>query len=417
MITTSSLIIPNSTVTNINNTVKPVDTLAPMSMVAKDGYYVVGKNIFKHKVCAMQEATRLGIAPNQVEWVFNNDVFSSVDWKTPSDLPLSEWYRLRAQQLREKYSYLVLAFSGGGDSANMLDSFVLNNIHLDEVVVHWPRHLTAGKYKPSMSSDVTNYSSEWDYLVEPKLKWLAKVAPRTKISILDNMTELRPEEPDENIVKLSVRHTWNGIKRYEAWDELLLDRQHRYKNCAMLLGVSPPTLIKKDRHVFTYLTDNFTCFYNSDYTDQGLQRNVEFFYWTPDMPELVREQAHACLKNLQLHKHLLYFIGNWSPGNIKTSGINKLDREDYRRWMKSVLYPTYDSKQLQVDKVTSSIYRPEWFSWFYDNPHSDEIWQPHASAVMAHQKLINPDFFQLLDGNVVNYVSYYSKLYHIGDVT
>jgi len=44
-------------------------------------------------------------------------------------------YALRARQLREKYDYLVLYFSGGADSTNILKTFIDNNIFLDEIVM------------------------------------------------------------------------------------------------------------------------------------------------------------------------------------------------------------------------------------------------------------------------------------------
>ena len=46
-----------------------------------------------------------------------------------------ELCRQRAQELRDTYRYLRLWFSGGADSQTALDSFINNNIHLDEIIV------------------------------------------------------------------------------------------------------------------------------------------------------------------------------------------------------------------------------------------------------------------------------------------
>ena len=81
-----------------------------------------------------------------------------------------------------------------------------------------------------------------------------------------------------------------------------------------------------------------------------------------------------------------------------------------------MLYPGYDHTLLQVDKNTSPINTPEWFSWFHDNPHSQEIIQPHLSGITSHQNLIDPKFFVIEHGQIHNYYSYQSKLYHIGDL-
>ena len=39
-----------------------------------------------------------------------------------------------AQQLREKYDYIVLAYSGGADSCNVLNSFLDNGIPIDDII-------------------------------------------------------------------------------------------------------------------------------------------------------------------------------------------------------------------------------------------------------------------------------------------
>lgn len=398
----------------------PVDTTAPLSFFSSQGYYIVDGKIFRHKVFAMQEATRKKLKPTDIKWVFNNDVYDKMDWKTPSSVPLKELYRLRAQQLRDKYDYLVLSFSGGGDSTNVLDSFVLNNIHLDEVVVGWARSQTAGKYNVSLSTDAKNYLSEWDYLIEPKLKWLEKVSPRTKITIIDPYEKLEAHDPAEDIVKLTPKHNYIGYKRYRALDDMLLDRQIKYKNCSIIMGVNPPVPVRAKKHFMIYFFDVATSTWGSDYTDKGLRRCVEFFYWTPDMPEIVSAQAHALLDNLRANPEFIALVPEWhmkakvQPETLNT-GVNNT-QEQLRRWMKWVLYPTYDYKNLQVDKNTSPNIVPEWFSWFYDNPHSKEIMDPHQSGIRSYQNLIDPEFFKVRDGVVHDYYWYRSKYYHIGDL-
>ncbi len=395
---------------------KPVDTTAPLSFFSHQGYYVVGKDIFRNKVYAMQEATRKRMSPEEMRWVFNDETFKKLDWKNSSGVSLTELYRMGAQQLREKYNYLILTFSGGGDSTNVLDSFILNNIHLDEVVVTWARSQTAGRYTPSLNTDATNYNSEWDFLVEPKLKWLEKVAPKTKITILDNFEDMRPEEPYDDFMSLTGKHGWQSIKRWAGVDQLLMSRQEQHKNCAVIMGVNPPLVCRLKRHFLAFFADGQTTTYMSDYTPRG-ERKIEFFYWTPDMPEIVKEQSHALLKNLKLNPQFQNLIQEIQINKSETTTkLTKRQREDQRRWIKSVLYPTYDYQSLQVDKNSRPIGRSEWFSWLFNNPHSEEIVQPHFSAVTSHQNIIDPRFFVSENEEVCDYRPYFSKFYYIGDL-
>lgn len=395
----------------------PADTVAPLEVFAKNGYYIVDDKIFRNKIYAMQEATRKHLKPNDVKWVFNDNVYNKLDWKKPSGVSLLELYRMRAQQLREKYDYLILTFSGGGDSMQMLDSFVLNNIYPDEVVVHWARHQTSGKYIPNTSTDPTNLPSEWDFLVEPKLKWLEKVAPNVKITVYDNMVEMKPEEPLDDLMEITPKHTWNSTKRYRGFDDVLMARQEKHKNCAIVLGVSPPLVQRLDRHLLHVFSDGPANTYVSGYTSRG-PRTVEFFYWTPDMPEIVRDQCHVILSTLRSHPEFLSLIPEWNVGKSSPRSVMlKAQHESRRRWLKSVLYPTCDWQALQVDKNNSPCHNSEWFSWIYTNPQSAEIIQPHRSAVASHQRLIDPDFFVERNGDVHDYCNYYTKPQYVGSLT
>ena len=81
------------------------------------GYYTVGNTKFFSKTAALIEATKTNVFP---QWHFGNAEFASVDVATTSQVGLPELYRLRAIQLREKYDYLILNFSGGSDSCTVL---------------------------------------------------------------------------------------------------------------------------------------------------------------------------------------------------------------------------------------------------------------------------------------------------------
>ena len=99
------------------------------------GYYLVGWKKFHNKTLALLESKKTGY---DLVWVFNNDVYGKIDWTIPIHDSLENLYKKRAQQLRDQYDYLVLYFSGGADSLNILHSFINNNIFLDEIVMQVP---------------------------------------------------------------------------------------------------------------------------------------------------------------------------------------------------------------------------------------------------------------------------------------
>jgi hypothetical protein len=102
----------------------------------KLGYYTVGDKVFYSKSQVLTESTKNGQYPH---WHFNHDTFRSIDTTMEPNVDIRLLYKMRAIQLREKYDYLRLEFSGGSDSATVLMSFINNGIHLDEIVCRYPK--------------------------------------------------------------------------------------------------------------------------------------------------------------------------------------------------------------------------------------------------------------------------------------
>ena len=113
------------------------------------GYYQVGDSIFDLKIPALLAASRAGISPT---WHYHHDVYQKQDWTGPIKSSLDEIYQKRAKQLRSKYDYIVLSFSGGSDSWTVLDAFRSSNTHLDEVFVRWPKKATENLYSVDASN-------------------------------------------------------------------------------------------------------------------------------------------------------------------------------------------------------------------------------------------------------------------------
>ena len=60
--------------------------------------------------------------------------FDKFEWNKE---PVDSWKEIckkRAQQLRDSYDYIILYYSGGSDTTTVLNAFLDNNIHIDEIV-------------------------------------------------------------------------------------------------------------------------------------------------------------------------------------------------------------------------------------------------------------------------------------------
>ena len=395
-----------------------LDSTAPLSFFAKNGYYSIGDAVAVHAVPAYQEATRTKLP---IKWNFNDEVYNNFDWRSRLNLPITELYRRRAQQLRDKYDYLILWFSGGADSTTVLESFVNNGIHLDEVVVTWARTQTAGKYTPNFNTDPSNFKSEWDFSIEPKLQWLAKNHPNVRITVLDHMGELDPFEDYADTWTVVEKHNYASIQRQRISDQSLRERSSRYKNVASIAGCNPPEVAICDgKWLAVYFNNVLASGGNgkSDYLLDGTPRNVEYFYWSPDCPEMLREQGHIILDRLnsdRAARELFTTYGMRSKGY--DYGLGPDVHEARRTLIKSLVYPNWDLSTFQVKKPTDFYIECENYEWFFSNPESNAYLQAWKSAINSQYALIDKSWFGEKN-RTLNYLRpFYSKFHIIGQLT
>ena len=100
------------------------------------GYYLTSNNQkFYNKIECIFFCESQGL---DFRWVFNDEYYDKIDWSVEPTPTIGELYARRARELREKYDYLILHLSGGNDSGAILETFALNDIKLDEVIMCCP---------------------------------------------------------------------------------------------------------------------------------------------------------------------------------------------------------------------------------------------------------------------------------------
>jgi hypothetical protein len=111
-------------------------------------------------------------------------------------LSLDTLYKMRAQQIRDKYDYLVVFLSGGADSNNVIRTFMNNNIHVDEVVAMIPESGLNNWQWNDKDMAAENYMSETKYAQYPILHEVVTRSPSTKITVLDFFNNIVNLESD-----------------------------------------------------------------------------------------------------------------------------------------------------------------------------------------------------------------------------
>lgn len=265
------------------------------------GYYKVGDRKTYSKVEAIELQQLTGIHPY---WYFNDAEFTSYNWTVEPSESLAELYARRAWQLRNDYDYLVLWYSGGADSGNILQTFIDNNIPLDEV-------LTINYHSLDPREDCY-FHAEQVKVSYPKLDELRKQGHKFRHRAVD-LTEIVYNIliGTEYLSKLNYYHNSRfGLTHISAsyvreTEPDYLKLQEKGKRIGFIYGVDKPRL---------YQDGGRFCLRFSDMVDacisvrtQMLGRDYEYdelFYWSPDAKDLLCKQAHTVMRFMKQNQQL-----------------------------------------------------------------------------------------------------------------
>ena len=321
------------------------------------GYYLVGQKKFPNKTHALLESKKSG---HDVSWIFNDTVYGNIDWSVPINVPLMELYKARALQLRQQYDYLILYYSGGADSTNVLHAFIDNNIFIDEILM-W----NAEPYdKQTNDKDYSNrnYNSEVKYAAMVHLdKVKNSLDPRTKITLKDfAKTGLEIISKQDNWYEnmpLGLTLGISGILRQvsEQHDAHFLRQQDTGTSTCYIMGIDKPLVCKEGADYYAYFQDSgaYHVMNPVDFAGGSDHVTTEFFYWTPDFPEIVVKQSQLIKAHYESNPAIQHMASKALTTHIS----------EYRNIIHDAIYPREFCEAFQVEKPSTHIKRPmdDWF--------------------------------------------------------
>lgn len=329
------------------------------------GYYSCNKQFFTSKIqaCIYGTSCRMPVA-----WHFNDDVFDNYPWSIEPETNLDELYDKRAREIREKYDYIMLAFSGGGDSNNVLESFLRQGLLIDEIVTNVTDDTNSiVTYDPNIIEN-WNEAAEFKFQTSPRLDHVRMVSPKTKITILNlntYVTKFFNEQKDESWLNFTKeRLNVSGLLRHNFIHLNEVRKQFdKGKKIAMVLGIEKPrTYIDSDgmfrmffgdQAVNIATTQEFVADYSNAY--------IENFYWHPTAVDIVAKQIHVIKRFLEKTPHM---IPIWTPSI--SGNFQKTFRSVHERVLRPLLYSTWHPSYWQANKSTLDWYS-EIDNWFLND--------------------------------------------------
>jgi hypothetical protein len=368
------------------------------------GIYTCNGKHFHNKIDAIFEAN---VSGRHIEWDYHHSTFGQHQWHIDPPVQLEELYKQRALQLRQAYDHLVLFYSGGVDSWYILKMFIKYNIKLDEIYMYGPF-----KAEEKMYDQLGLDRSPGYYTRE-----IRQSLPLLKKLVTDHKIKINVFDWTEHIIKAADDRDWfytAGV-RFDPtcmvrskFHKIFRDHsemRHKGKKVGFVYGIDKPRLVRDDNSIyFAFLDVIFTTSVLPTNDIRGeFYENDEFFYWTPNMPELSIKMSHEVVR---------YFTTSNQINLIKhVKNIAAFHDESYYRQVNRAIYPLWDHNIWQVKKPTSAIYN-EQSKWFLDSGLEAKLkWE---SSIYELERLCGKQWFN--ENSVRNGLKgHLSPLYKVAD--
>lgn len=351
------------------------------------GYYTVGSSFKTYsKLLAIQESRKTG---HLSQWHFNPDTYRAYNWTREPDVSIRELYRRRAQEIRDNYDYVVIWYSGGADSWMVLESFLQNDIKIDEIA-HW--HAVEGDKDPYSKC----LNEEVFVTAIPHVQRIREKYPHIKHRSVD-MTDLiiqtyhRPEVKFDYIYDMKAVIASNTIGRAYL-REYVQDYQdiiNRGQKMCFVFGTEKPRMILRDNRYHVLFVDAF-----SD-TLPRIQRMAdngyydEWFFWGPNCMDLIAKQCHMVRRVLETEGPNSTWLEatpefHHQPRSRKTGLYLKND------FFHDIIYPGWNPETVVSVKSTNMLIggRDGWF-W---NSNLSETLKYAKGSVNDYVEQFGPDW-------------------------
>ena len=237
---------------------------------------------------------------------YEDAFYDNVTWKIEPSLSLKELYKLRAQEIRDTYEYVILFLSGGVDSRNVFESFYLNKIHIDEIVC-------VGAFSQDRHRGSKENNNDEIYVnTNPLLD--SVFLPNTKITYFD-YTKLYTQPYEFELIKkfgdnwayqLAYFKSFHKFFWYEIEKHLHIDGS---KKTCYILGVAKTALgMDKNGKYVIFNESDVTSFYAQT---QNLFRENFYFAQTQIGADIVKKQAYTMFNLYELYNNKNEFIKNY----------------------------------------------------------------------------------------------------------
>jgi hypothetical protein len=357
--------------------------------------YQVSNRFFNYLIDAGDYAARTN---QQVFYNFHDDVFGRIDWRQKITLDLPTLYRIRALQIRDTYDYVIVTYSGGADSQNVLDAFLNNNIRLDEIVIWHDKDIT--------QTDNNRTNSEALGVALKRAERIVAERPEIRLRVLGSMETVNAFHANKDFdAKLLINQPWGSImvpQRRGYWKNLVDDYRKLVdlnKKVAVVWGYDKPNITydrAQDKY-YTYFEDRA-----QGYLPTALDLPIDnvLFYWSEQIPLMPIKMAQVIVDKLRkmpmgFQDPYLQYYRQMSLMDFQQShNGNKISRTLVNSW----IYPKWDPTTFTEGKCGGNFFtNTDLDYWVNDRSNEDAVrtWAKNLKYYRDQFKSFSEHLFML----------------------
>jgi hypothetical protein len=341
---------------------------------------------------------------DSVKWYYNDDFFSKFDWTKEPEESLEILYKNKAEQLRNNYDYIILMYSSGSDSDNILETFVNFNIPLDEVCSLV--NLEGSGSKDSFANREI-YQIACPKIIDINKKHNLKIKHRV-FDISKKIIETFLNDENDNYEWINNFGAISCLAKHRLYEYIpeWTDIIDSNKKICLIWGCEKPRIsVNEDRFYFyfTDIIDGTMCLKDQKTGFHELVYN-DLFYWSPtiESSNILIKQSHIIKKylsnkiNREYHskpkKYDEIFITMKNPyGNLGDTDF------------KNLIYLWYDDKKNLHTKSTNGVFLSTRDEWFWQS--SSQSSKNYLNCLKKFKKNIYPIWIE----NYILYDDLYPK--------
>lgn len=254
----------------------------------RNGFYIFDDRIYLSKIEALIAASQ---KKSDIQYYYNDHVYRAFNWQSEPYQSLPELYKQQAQHIRDRYDHVILMFSGGSDSTNMLHSFLDNHIKVDAI---WTMVAYTNTCNKQDRTNVEVTRAAWPILetaasqgVPVELINLAEFDSRLEDHWWMDATGMRLA-PDV-MMRKNIFFDNPSIKK-------LVDQG---KRVAVVWGYDKPRILLDGDRWCVGILDTFWAAHWKSQHSMVDGPFFEFFYYSPDMPQVLSKSCHEMIRHFE----------------------------------------------------------------------------------------------------------------------